>query len=164
MRIRFKKGNNHDTLTCLRDDGTSTWAAARPGRIEHDLVHYALETTLGYDRAFYGAIAQGRDLEAFGTVDPQLGRKRRPTKQAQYAEHLVLLLEANLRGTIFGDVRDALVEAHARGAVPPDVTYEHFERARQRAVELLRCWAELPARETLELCFPALPDGGKDSV
>ena len=92
MRIRFKKGNNHDTLTCLREDGTSTWATARPGRLEHDLVHYAVETTLGYDRAFYGAIARGRALQALSAFDAQVGRKRRPTRQAHHAEHLVSLL------------------------------------------------------------------------
>src|SRR5919197_6235782 len=159
MRIRFKKGNNHDTLTCLRDDGTSTWATARPGRVEHDLVHYAVETTMGYDRAFYGAVARGRDLDAFGRVDPEVGRKRRPTRQAHHAEHLVSLLQADRRGGILGDLYAALAEARARGAVPPDVTDEQFDRARQRAAELLGRWAELPAGATLELPFPAPREG-----
>lgn len=159
MRIRFKKGNNRATLTCLRDDGTSTWATARPGLVEHDLVHYAVETTLGYDRAFYGAVARGRDLDALGTVDPQVGRKRRPTGQAHHAEHLVSLLQADRRGGVFEDVYAALAEARTRGAVPPDVTDARLDRARRRAAELLRRWAELPAGATLELPFPAPREG-----
>jgi hypothetical protein len=137
MRIRVKKGTNHDTLTCLRDDASNTWATARPGGVEHDLVHYAVETTLGYDRAFYGAVARGRDLQELSAFDPEVGRNRRPTRQAHYAEHLVSLVQADRRGGVLGDVYAALAEARARGAVPPDVTDEEYDAAWEWAAALL---------------------------
>ncbi len=52
---------------CIRPDDSSTWqkqtrhAAAHFAL--HDLTHYAVETVFGYQRGFFGLIAEGWDLE-----------------------------------------------------------------------------------------------------
>ncbi len=57
--IRFKKGKNQhkhkpDTLTCIRDDGSVTWTHIQRGFVQHDFAHYVVETTFGFQNAFFG--------------------------------------------------------------------------------------------------------------
>ena len=66
MLIRFTRGKKGDVLTCVREDGTTTWMRERPGFVAHDLAHYAVETEFGYDTGFFGLVAHGWEL---GTAD-----------------------------------------------------------------------------------------------
>ncbi|HTI64674.1 MAG TPA: hypothetical protein VL524_14195 [Gemmatimonadaceae bacterium] len=69
IRIQ-KKSDGSAALTAVRADGTTTWQrqAGQLGRFFplHDLTHYAVETTLGFRRAFFGLLAEGWDLSDFG--------------------------------------------------------------------------------------------------
>ena len=38
----------------------------------HDLIHYVVETTLGYREAFFGLLAAGWDIQDFGAIDRRL--------------------------------------------------------------------------------------------
>jgi hypothetical protein len=91
MIIRCTKGkqNKPDTLTCVRDDGSITWEHSAVG-IPHDLLHFAVETTLGYRSAFYGLVAAGCDIGAFGTKE---GEKDTYPTEALWAKTLVGLLQ-----------------------------------------------------------------------
>jgi hypothetical protein len=50
------------------------------------MLHYVVETTLGFREAFFGLIAQGRDIASFGTRD---GKKDTYTQEEGDAELLV---------------------------------------------------------------------------
>src|SRR5687767_6468874 len=64
--IRLKKGQNGgDTLTFVRRDGSTTWRRTSPYFVVHDLMHYAVESTLGLQNAFIGLIASGKDIDDF---------------------------------------------------------------------------------------------------
>jgi hypothetical protein len=73
MKISLKKFDGKlSVLSCLRDDGSETWQSY--GNQSdffpiHDLTHLAIETELGYQHAFYGMIASGRDINDFGSGD-----------------------------------------------------------------------------------------------
>ena len=58
-----------------RPDGSATWERkdARYASFfaRHDLTHYAVETTMGYRRGFYGLVAEGWDLSDFGSPWPR---------------------------------------------------------------------------------------------
>ncbi len=75
LTIRWtKKRDGTFTMHCLRSNGTGTWSRSRPGDFffaHHDLSHYAIETTLRLKRAFWGLVAEGWDLEDFGTPWPR---------------------------------------------------------------------------------------------
>lgn len=65
MLIRFtkaKRADKPDVLTCVRDDGSTTWMHERPGFVLHDLAHYAAEITFGYRLGFFGLVASGWEL------------------------------------------------------------------------------------------------------
>src|SRR2546429_508258 len=67
MLITFSITRGQPVLTCTRDDGTCTYVKPRQGAffVPHDLMHYAVETTLGLRSSFFGLIAQGRSLVSF---------------------------------------------------------------------------------------------------
>src|ERR1700756_4214175 len=90
LTIRIKKKTDGSAaLSMTRADGSVTWQRqeGQLGRFFplHDLTHYAVETVLGFRRAFFGLVAEGWDLSTFG----QPGVKNRLPEEAGLAELLV---------------------------------------------------------------------------
>ena len=151
MIVRFTKGQDRpDTLTCVRDDGSSTWEPSKVG-VRHDLIHYAVETTLGYRDAFFGMVAGGRDIADFGTKN---GRKDVYTPEEGWAEHLVGLLQWPAVGGGTGLDDEALNAFQTQYGAPP-VPAEQLARIRAEIGALSARWAAIPPGGTLELVFPA---------
>src|SRR5437773_9860909 len=66
MFIQIKKGRDGPaTLACLRSDGTRTWGKEHPFFPVHDITHYAVESVLAFDQAFFGLIATGWSIDDF---------------------------------------------------------------------------------------------------
>ena len=78
-------------LRCVRADGSLTWQKQTDRHAAffalHDLTHFAVETTLGYARGFFGLIAEGWDFEdtggkgARGPLPPEAIRNCRRTRE-----------------------------------------------------------------------------------
>jgi hypothetical protein len=161
MLIRFtkaKKLRKPDVLTCVRDNGSSTWMRERHGFVWHDLAHYAAETTFGYRLGFFGLVAAGWELssESFGR-DP---RTRQPLPwpdpaiSVEPVEYVVSLLQREVAGMADPhEFHDAL--ALYVGDVPPVFTGDRLDAARRRLRGLHRQWEAVAAGESLELTFPA---------
>ena len=155
MHIRFTRGKKGkpDTLTCVREDGSSTWEPSKVG-IPHDLLHYAVETTLGYRSAFYGLVAGGRDIASFGTKD---GVKDVYTDEELWAEGIVGTLQwpALGRSRLSEAESLALIENYfqEQGHPVPPLTVEQLEQIRAKARELLRQWDALAEGAFLALSF-----------
>src|SRR3954471_4333927 len=92
VRIK-KKDDGSAALSCTRADGSVTWQRqdGAQGRFFplHDLTHLAVESTLGFRRAFYGLLAEGWDISHFGAPG---GAERLPP-EALLAEVLVGLFD-----------------------------------------------------------------------
>ncbi len=154
--IRFQKGKDKpDVLTCVRDDGSQTWTRLQPGfGAQHDLAHYAVETTLGFDGAFYGLLAAGRAIEDFAETED----RRWMGEEALKTEAVVMALQYELAGTSDPEAFLDVVETSCRGqgtGVPSGLTPEAVATMRQRLMELWLRWRTLPPGEVLELEFPA---------
>ena len=66
MEISFQKGRGKpDTLSIRRLDGSVTWSRGQAGPAYHDVAHYAVETGLQFEKAFYGIIDQGFAIDDF---------------------------------------------------------------------------------------------------
>ena len=89
-------------LTIYREDGSYSWSKLHRRLETHDLAHYSVESTLGFDKAFYGIIANGFEISDF-----ELPREQRPfavrpenlSSEAIITEHIVNLLEVELNNT-----------------------------------------------------------------
>jgi hypothetical protein len=149
MVIRFTKGKDkEDTLSCFRDDGSTTWERARAG-VLHDLIHYVVETTLGCREAFYGLLAAGWDIQEFGTIDPRTGRKPTISVEAGQTEGIVGLLQMDVMGVgRFEEGEAALAEWNL-----PRIAPETLEQMRRDIHALHQQWEQVPPGGHMELLF-----------
>jgi hypothetical protein len=159
ITIRIKKGKDGPhSLVCVRADGSMTMQRQPNGFFPvHDLMHYAVETSFGYRRGFYGLIADGWNLEDFGTPWP------RGPLPADLDPVELVVGALSLEGAT-GEPADAekvnwtiasWYEQHAPGVVPPRVNDEQLSVARSEVARLQQEWFATPPGGTIELEFPA---------
>ena len=162
MLIRFskaKRADKRDILTCVRDDGSTTWMHERPGFVNHDLAHYAVETNFGYRYGFFGLVRSGWDLhmQSFGrdpvTKQP-LPRPDPSGAPLEPVEYVVSLLQREYarNGITPDDFHDAmkLYVGEARAAA---IAEDRLAVARTRLRELYAEWERVPPGDALELEF-----------
>jgi hypothetical protein len=163
MLLRFKKVADGVVLACIRADGTA--AVQRTGHggffALHDLMHYAAETVLVYDRAFLGLMAAGWDFSTFGDHDD--ARSRALPDQAGWAERIVSALSRADRLGVAQDpdLLPLLTEeinletaGPGPGACPP-LTPSQVASIYSRFRALADQWGAVPLGGHLELPFPA---------
>ena len=159
MRIRITKGRNGpNTLTCLRDDGSSTWAKVQDYFPVHDMTHFVVESTLRIPNAFYSLVADGWDLSDFNVK----GTSRRIPPEANLVEALVGRLQQELMpGTEFTtDSYNEEVEAVLDGIGNPlrrPVTEDELNEMRFRLRECMARYRALEPGDSLELVFSLVP-------
>ncbi len=132
----------------MRADGSMTWQKQSARQAAHfalhDLTHFAVETTLGYSRGFYGLIAAGWDVEdttgkgARGPLPPE----------AAEVERIVGLFDTERAG---GQI---WTSEEFNGFSPRAMTLEEIQRVRARRSELFQQWSAIEAGSALELQYP----------
>ena len=165
LRLRLKRhADVSASLTCTRRDGSVTWqrqngptALVMPN---HDLTHYAVETTLEYNRGFYGLLADGWKITDFVTPWP-----RGPIPdEALVVKLIVGFFDAERRqgeamsaeafqehAARYAASRVAVGKRMPNGRRP--LTNGELERVRAAREELLARWTAVPAGELLDLEF-----------
>ena len=160
LTIRIKKNaDGSAALTCTRADGSVTWHRQQGAQGQffprHDLTHFAVETTLGHHRGFYGLLAEGWDITDFGAPWP---RGRIPA-DADPSELIVGFLDTERASgerwsaVDFNDKTAMYYREHAPGAMPPVLSDDELTRIRQRRAELFTEWDAVAPGEALELRF-----------
>ena len=152
LELRFKKGADGRiaSFALHRSDGTFTVQRNPNGFFPaHDLTHYAVETTLGFRRAFYGLVSEGWDFTDFGTPWP---RGPMPGDEAGPAEFIVGFLDIE-RTTGHLSTAGALMERLGSVGSALVIADEQLDRIRQTRDALIARWHSLPAGETLVLEF-----------
>jgi hypothetical protein len=154
--IRITKGRDGpNILTCVRDDGTSTWAKVQDYFPVHDMTHFVVETTLGIPNAFYSLVRDGWDLSDFVVK----GNAAKLPPQANLVEALVGRLQRELMpGTEFTvESYNEEVDAVLEGIGNPErrrVTHAELGEMRARLRELMSEWKGLEPGGSIELSFP----------
>ena len=136
-------------LRCIRRDGSVTWQKQNERHASffamHDLMHFAVETTLGYRRGFFGLIAEGWEIE-----DTTGKSKRGPLPdEAIEVERLVGLFSTERAS---GAIWTAEEFNEAWGG-SRRLTGEELTAIRKRRGELFRQWSAVAAGETLKLQY-----------
>jgi hypothetical protein len=158
--IEFAKQKDGSVvLHCTRGDGSVSWQKQEGKQAAffplHDLMHYAVETELGFRRGFFGLIAEGWEIaETTGKTD----RGALPN-EALEVEYLVSSFTAEWNsdpGWSAADFNDQARAFAATRKLPPprSLNEEELARVRNRFKELCARWRNLPAGETLRLEFP----------
>jgi hypothetical protein len=162
MIMQLKKApDGKGTLTYIRADGTRTWMQVSPYFAQHDLLHYAVESVLGYREAFMGLIASGKSLSDF-----EDGAKHWLPTEAHWAEIIVGAIQSQMAGAATPDQFDWSVSAACEGLglpVPTAVTGMHVETICSVHSRLLAAWYRLPVNEVLELSWPPAEAPGQSA-
>lgn len=158
MLIRLKKKSDGSAvLSCVRADQSVTWQR-QEGHLAaffpfHDLTHYAVETVLGFRRAFYGLVAEGWDISSFDAT----GLRDRLPPEALLAELIVGLFDAERTSGVDSDAEefnwkiDTYLDANHAAPTTFRMTDDGLARIRARRDALFARWRAVPPGETLEL-------------
>jgi len=148
MRIELKKGKDgRDSLACVRDDGSRTWAKLHPFFPMHDLTHCAVESVLGFRNAFFGLVASGWEIDDFAAR----GAAQRMPAEALWAEHIVGMFDLERASGQVLSARDmnALLPAGCHQLT--DIELAAIKRLRGR---LAQQWTSMAPGETMAVSFP----------
>jgi hypothetical protein len=165
LSIRLKKNaDGTAALTCVRPDGTTTWHSPKGAQGHffalHDLTHYAVETTLGVSRGFYGLVADGWDISDFGTPKT---RGKLPV-EAGWVEMIVGFLDMErAMGEMYSAAEwneKARLYYETNGGQPlRNLGDGELDAIRERRREVFAQWAAVSPGGTLELEFAPQPAG-----
>jgi len=155
MEVKFIKNSVKDhVLSCKRNDGTETWRHVSNFFISRDICHYAAETIIPLNKAFFGMVAAGTDIQNFDL--PKEQRTFQLTEEAILAEHLVNLLTIEaIQGKMenFLEVFSEIYEEHVGTKLYRLVTENKLEEIRNKLSELLQQWNLLEETKTMTLLF-----------
>jgi hypothetical protein len=150
MRIEIeKRPNGAGVLRCFRADGTVAWQKQSQHAgffAQHDLTHFAVETSLGFRSGFFGLVAQGWEID--DTTGK--GAKGPLPQDACEAESIVGMLDAERSG---GTSWTAEEFNRARPAGSRPLSEEELARIRSTRQELFDRWREVPAGGKIQLTF-----------
>jgi len=152
MKVQItKKPDGSGVLRCVRDDGSVTWQKQTDRHAAyfalHDLTHFAVETTLGLRRGFFGLIAEGWDIEdttgkgARGPLPPEAGE----------AEMIVGVFSAERAGGQIWTVEEFNECAAMTGV--RSLTFDEIVRVKKKRSELFQQWSAVEPGTTLELTY-----------
>jgi hypothetical protein len=152
LRIEIvKQPDGAGVLRCTRHDGTVTWQKQRKHAAHfalHDLTHYAVETTLGYRKGFFGLIAEGWDVE--DTTGK--GARGALPAEALEVEQIVGLFDAERgSGTLWTPEE---FNQFSPRQLTVELTTKDILAIRAARGGLFRKWAETGSGQKLELTFP----------
>ena len=156
MRVQItKRADGAGVLRCVRADGSVTWQKQTDRHAAffalHDLTHFAVETTLGLHRGFFGLIAEGWDIEdttgkgARGPLPPEAGE----------AEQLVGLFFAERASGVIWTVDEFNEFATMNGV--RQLSFDEIVRVKKKRSELIQQWSAVAPGATLELQYEIAP-------
>ena len=155
MEISFiKKGLNKHVISCKRNDGSVTWMQSDDFFVRHDLMHYAVETTMNYKNGFYGILNSGVNITDFEL--PKDKRNFEFTPQALYAETLVGLISTELSQGNFENIEETIndmYKANYPGVKAPEINPASIDQIKVRYHELVLDWMKLSPDQKLVLHF-----------
>lgn len=106
MKIRVIKKGARNQLVCTRTDGSTEISDIGPTLPYHDIAHFVVESTLGFQKGFYGNIAAGFTVK-------QLSDKnviRTLPAESMIAEILTRALQSVQSGAVSEDQFEELVQ------------------------------------------------------
>ncbi|MFY7670423.1 hypothetical protein ACOSP6_04995 [Tenacibaculum sp. MEBiC06402] len=152
MEILITKGENRNTLTCKRKDGTSTSLNLGPDIPNHDIAHYIVEKEFKLENGFYGNIKSGMTIEELSDKEiiKNLGT------ETWLSEIMARNLQAISSGAAKTEQFIELINWEAQninGIVVPDMNLTDIERMKSEFDKLCQKWNLIPENGQLKLNF-----------
>jgi hypothetical protein len=151
LRVEIAKGDDGTgVLRCKRSDGSVTWQKQSKHSkffALHDLMHIAVETTLGYRHGFFGLIDEGWDLDE--VVGDSAGRPM--PDEAIEVERIVALFDSERASGVLWTA------AEFTSFAPRPLTQDEIQRVRSLRADLFKRWSEVVPGQRLEITFERQP-------
>ena len=148
------KSDKLDQLRCERSDGTHTAVAMpRQGILPHDLIHFVVESTLGYRHGFLGEVANGADIAFAMQMSHDLAHAA-PSPQLTHAEAIVESVQAQLWSGAFDQAMfdEGIAGACAvRDCAPPSLHEGAGQQLYDAVLALGKRWQAVPFHASLTL-------------
>ena len=141
-----KQTDGAGVLRCIRQDGSATWQKQTTHAAYfalHDLTHYAVETALGYQRGFFGLIAEGWE------VDETTGKGARGALPAEAVEveRIVGLFDSERASGALWSAQEFSEFA------PRALTDADIQKVRALRTALFRQWSAIVPGQKLQLQY-----------
>lgn len=154
MKIQFQKKDNQHVISYIRGDHSNYWFIANDFLVLHDLSHFAIEKTLGYQHAFWGLIKSGIHPPDF--EDSEKRKQLMLSNEAWYAECMANLFLMELTQGEFYDFND--VFSSSLSTTNPEIIVVSFEsevinKIRKFYKQLVIQWQNTIEGESLILDF-----------
>jgi hypothetical protein len=151
LRIEIlKRPDGSGLLRCTRNDGSVAWQKQTNHAAHfalHDMTHYAVETTLGYQRAFFGLIGEGWEMTDIGGK----GERGPLPAEATEVERIVGVFDSERNCGAFWTTEEF------NSFAPRPLTDEEIGKVRTLRAALFQRWAAITPGRALELQFePAI--------
>lgn len=156
LTIQFKKEENQQaTFQCIRKDGSVTTQNLDESLIGHDLMHIAVETTLGLKHSFLSLLANGMDIQDFELSEEERGTAL-PLEAIQTEFIVGFLQSERYNGIQFEDFNEVIAASCALKAIeaPAPISDAQLAQIKSIAQSLRKEWSNIRPGETLELSFP----------
>jgi hypothetical protein len=165
MIIRMRKSGHLSVITCARDDGSVTYQKTRHAGFfpRHDLMHYAVESSLGLKESFYGLIAGGWSLEAF--TEP--GVSRRLPLEAKQTELMVGEIDRLVmfhEPVLAGPFHSFMQQATGGKAMSTPLTQGQLDTIVNTFNSLHSAYLALEEGQEMTLVFPEASGGYTDGI
>lgn len=158
LTIRLARGKDKpDVLTCIREDGSTTWSRLHAALPVHDISHYSVESSLALSSGFFGLVAQGWEITDFGSPYP-----RGPIPdEAAWVESVVSVFWRTFvqrESPTHEEVREqiAVCLGSYKGSFRRDISDAEMDAIRALQGEITATWARTPIGSYMELVFPAV--------
>lgn len=148
MQLIFTKGaGKYDRMEVVHADGTvERVGCPKQGIIPHDMVHYAVESTLA-KRGFLTRVREGERADM----------RMRGEAESDGVERLVEVIQGDAWSGGASDAAATLdlyrVTCDARACPMLDIDPDDIEAIRARMAELTTQWGALAAGQSLSLCL-----------
>ena len=147
LKIEFcKQPDGTVVFRCTRQDGSVTWHKQTKHAahfVLHDLTHYAVETTLAFERGFLGLIEEGWDIEDTGGK----GARGPLAAETVEVEQIVGLFDAERVSDVLWSVEEFNQFA------PRTLMSTEIQSIRAWRSSLFHQWFALPPGDKMELTF-----------
>ena len=155
MKISFKKREvSKNIISYQRPPYLDQWVAADDFLILHDLSHYAIETQLGYQSAFWGLIKSGIHPSVFENKEAR--DKILVSNEAWYAECLANLFLLELtQGELeeFNEVFHQSLEQMSKNIPEMNLSADQINDIRDYYKQLVNAWKMLEPNKEMVLHF-----------
>ena len=159
MDIKIKKQiDKQSVITITRNDKTSTWSKLHNGMETHDIAHFAVESVLNFQHAFYGIINMGYSIQDFVLPRDQRPFEVRPENlhhEALITEHIVNLLETETLNSKSENFIETLRTILSENELlfPEHLSQEKLDEIRALYLKLCNKWWSLNDGDELQINF-----------